>query len=240
MTCAYTPSCSQFAREAIETHGLWEGAKMGALRFFSCTGAASGHDPVKGREHVCASDCAEHHQNPKLEKPLVEPMRNHTDARTFGRHRRWIALAQKTGLYAGGLGLAALSLPFGAAVGAWTGYQAGSGQIDSRVAAMREKYNDSVVRGYLNVAEPVGMPGYRLYQATLAKTGSQLLAKVAGGVGGALAGLALGTAGAAWQGYTWGRTFGALWTGNRMKEALGHLPPHPETLQILQKDYQRA
>lgn len=240
VTCAYTPSCSQFAREAIESHGLWEGGKMGALRFFSCTGAGHGHDPVKGREHVCGADCAEHHGNPKLEKLLVEPMRNHTDPKTFARHRRWIALAQKAGLYAGGVGLAALSMPFGAAVGAYAGYQAGSGQIDKKIASMREKYNDSVVRGYLNIAEPVGMPGYRLHNAVLARTGSETLAKVVGGVGGTLVGLTLGTLGSAWQGFTWGRTFGGLWAGNRAKEALGYLPAHPETLEILQKDYQKA
>jgi uncharacterized protein len=240
VTCAYTPSCSQFAREAIEKHGFWEGSKIGALRFFSCTGSAHGHDPVKGTEHVCAADCKEHHQNPDLAKTLVEPMRNVVSPETFQKHRRWIGLAQKVGLMAGGVGLAALTMPFGAAVGAWTGFQAGTGQIQNRVDTMAAKYNSSVVRGFLNVAEPVGMPGFTVHNRVLDNTGSPLLAKIVGGAAGTAAGLALGVGGAAWQGFLWGRTFGGLWAGNRVKEALGHLPAHPETLAILKQDYQTA
>ncbi len=239
VTCAYTPSCSQFAREAIETHGLWEGGKMGALRFFSCTGANGGHDPVRGSGHVCGSDCKEHHQSPALEKTLVEPMKNVTSPETFTRHRRCIALAQKVGLMVGGVGLAALAIPFGAAVGAWTGFQAGTGRIHDQVDSMKSKYNESVVRGFLNVAEPVGMPGLNVHDRLLEKTGSSLLARWAGGIAGTAAGLTLGIAGAAWQGWKWGKTFGGLWAGNRVKEALGHLPPHPETQTILERDYQR-
>lgn len=240
VTCAYTPSCSQFAREAIEEHGFWEGSKMGALRFFSCTGSAQGHDPVKGTEHVCASDCKQHHQSPELAKTLVEPMRNVTSPETFQKHRGWIAAAQKVGLIAGGIGLAALSLPFGAAVGAWTGFQAGTGQIQAKVDAMSQKYNASVVRGFLNVAEPVGMPGLAVHDKVKETTGSKWLANFVGGAAGTAAGLGLGLAGAAWQGFMWGRTFGGLWAGNRVKEALGHLPAHPETLAILKQDYQKS
>lgn len=238
VTCAYTPTCSQFAREAIEQHGLWEGGKIGALRFFSCTGAGQGHDPLKG--HVCDSHCQEHHQNPVLGKVLVEPMRNVTSPETFARHRVWISAAQKVGLALGGVGLAALSLPFGAAVGAWTGYQAGSGQIQKRVDEMAERYNPSVVRGFLNVAEPVGGAAARLHHQLETRTGRPGLAKVVGGAAGAVMGLTLGVAGSLWQGFNWGKVFGGLWAGNRVADALGHLPAHPETEAILRQDYQQA
>lgn len=227
VTCAYTPTCSQFAREAIEQHGLWEGGKQGALRFFSCNGAGQGHDPLKG--HVCDSQCS-HHQSPALAQTLVEPMRNKVSPQTFTRHQKYIGLAQKVGLMAGGIGLAALSIPFGAAVGAWTGYQAGSGQMQTRVDEMATRYNPSVVRGFLNIAEPLGGPAARL--------GEKL--PFGGGIVGAALGLTMGAVGAAWQGFNWGKTFGGLWAGNRTADALGHLPPHPETEAILRQDYQQA
>lgn len=229
VTCAYTPTCSQFAREAIEQHGLWEGGKIGALRFFSCNGAGHGHDPLKG--HVCDGQC-HHHQSPELAQTLVEPMRNKVSPETFNRHKKLIGLAQKAGLMAGGIGLAALSIPFGAAVGAWTGYQAGSGQMQARVDDMASRYNPSVVRGFLNVAEPLGGPAARLHDKL------PFGKKVLGGLAGATMGLAMGAAGAAWQGFNWGKTFGGLWAGNRTADALGHLPAHPETEAILRQDYQ--
>ncbi|MFN8607092.1 MAG: membrane protein insertion efficiency factor YidD [Vulcanimicrobiota bacterium] len=231
VTCAYTPTCSQFAREAIEQHGLWEGGKIGALRFFSCNGAGHGHDPLKG--HVCDSQC-HHHQSPALAQTLVEPMRNQVSPESFERHKKYIGLAQKAGLMIGGVGLAALSIPFGAAVGAWTGYQAGSGQIQSRVEEMAARYNPSVVRGFLNVAEPLGGPAARLHEKL------PFAKRVLGGLAGAAMGLTMGTVGAAWQGFNWGKTFGGLWAGNRLADALGHLPAHPETETILRQDYQTA
>lgn len=247
VTCAYTPTCSQFAREAIEQHGLWEGGKMGALRFFSCNGAGQGHDPLKG--HVCDGQC-HHHQSPALAQTssvlggadapppgpptLVEPMRNHVSPETFDRHKKVIGMAQKVGLMVGGIGLAALSIPFGAAVGAWTGYQAGSGQMQARVDDMAARYNPSVVRGFLNIAEPLGGPAAQVHEKL------PFGKKILGGAIGATMGLAMGTAGALWQGFNWGKTFGGLWAGNRTADALGHLPPHPETEAILRADYQTA
>ncbi|MBT9585122.1 membrane protein insertion efficiency factor YidD [bacterium] len=54
--CQYTPTCSQYTREAIETHGMFKGAWLGSLRVMSCNGHNSaGHDPVPG--HVHGPDC---------------------------------------------------------------------------------------------------------------------------------------------------------------------------------------
>lgn len=231
VTCAYTPTCSQFAREAIEQHGLWEGGKIGALRFFSCNGAGHGHDPLKG--HVCDSQCG-HHQSPALAQTLIEPMRNKVSPETFDRHKKLIGVAQKVGLMVGGIGLAALSIPFGAGVGAWTGYQAGSGQMQAKVDDMASRYNPSVVRGFLNIAEPLGGPAAQVHEKL------PFAKKVLGGAIGAVMGVTMGAVGAAWQGFNWGKTFGGLWAGNRTADALGHLPAHVETEAILRADYQTA
>ncbi|MDH3218481.1 MAG: membrane protein insertion efficiency factor YidD [Gammaproteobacteria bacterium] len=47
--CRYTPSCSQYAREAIETHGILRGLWLAGKRLGSChPWRAGGYDPVPG------------------------------------------------------------------------------------------------------------------------------------------------------------------------------------------------
>jgi uncharacterized protein len=46
-TCRYTPSCSSYALEALEKHGVFKGSWLGAKRIFSChPWGKSGYDPV--------------------------------------------------------------------------------------------------------------------------------------------------------------------------------------------------
>jgi len=50
-SCRFTPSCSAYAREAIETHGAWQGLRLAIRRLSRCHPfGASGLDPVPALE----------------------------------------------------------------------------------------------------------------------------------------------------------------------------------------------
>jgi putative membrane protein insertion efficiency factor len=45
--CRFTPTCSQFAVEAIRTHGAWHGSLLASGRICRChPWGGCGHDPV--------------------------------------------------------------------------------------------------------------------------------------------------------------------------------------------------
>ena len=45
--CRYLPTCSEYAEQAVWTHGAWAGGWMGFARLCRCRpGGASGYDPV--------------------------------------------------------------------------------------------------------------------------------------------------------------------------------------------------
>lgn len=45
--CRFVPSCSQYTREAIETHGILKGLYLGGRRILRChPWGGCGHDPV--------------------------------------------------------------------------------------------------------------------------------------------------------------------------------------------------
>jgi putative membrane protein insertion efficiency factor len=47
--CRYSPSCSHYAQDAIEVHGLFKGALLAAKRLARCTPwGGEGYDPVPG------------------------------------------------------------------------------------------------------------------------------------------------------------------------------------------------
>ena len=50
-TCRYQPTCSHYAKEALEKHGLFYGGKMALKRIFSChPWGGSGYDPVPDKK----------------------------------------------------------------------------------------------------------------------------------------------------------------------------------------------
>jgi len=50
--CRYTPSCSEYAKEAIEEHGSITGTWMGVRRVLRCNPfGSSGYDPVPAGKH---------------------------------------------------------------------------------------------------------------------------------------------------------------------------------------------
>jgi putative membrane protein insertion efficiency factor len=47
-SCRYTPTCSEYAVQAVEKYGAWRGGWMAAKRVGRCHPfAAGGYDPVK-------------------------------------------------------------------------------------------------------------------------------------------------------------------------------------------------
>jgi putative membrane protein insertion efficiency factor len=55
VACRYTPTCSEYAREAVERHGVLRGGLMAAGRVLRCHPfAGSGYDPVQ--ESLTADD----------------------------------------------------------------------------------------------------------------------------------------------------------------------------------------
>jgi len=48
--CRYTPTCSEYAIEAVDRHGAWRGTVMAIRRVISCNPfARGGYDPVPHR-----------------------------------------------------------------------------------------------------------------------------------------------------------------------------------------------
>jgi putative membrane protein insertion efficiency factor len=51
-TCRYSPTCSHYAKEALETHGLFKGSWLAIKRIGSChPWGGSGYDPVPKKEN---------------------------------------------------------------------------------------------------------------------------------------------------------------------------------------------
>ena len=52
MNCRFQPTCSEYAIEALQTHGLFKGSWLAAKRIGRChPWGASGYDPVPGDPH---------------------------------------------------------------------------------------------------------------------------------------------------------------------------------------------
>ncbi len=52
-SCRYTPTCSHYAVEALQTHGLLKGGWLAAKRIASCNPwGGSGFDPVPPKKEI--------------------------------------------------------------------------------------------------------------------------------------------------------------------------------------------
>jgi uncharacterized protein len=50
-TCRFQPTCSHYAKEALEKHGLFKGGKLAIKRILSChPWGGSGYDPVPDKK----------------------------------------------------------------------------------------------------------------------------------------------------------------------------------------------
>ena len=50
-TCRFQPTCSHYAKEALQVYGLWKGGKLALKRIFSChPWGKSGFDPVPTKD----------------------------------------------------------------------------------------------------------------------------------------------------------------------------------------------
>ena len=50
-SCRYTPTCSVYMIEALQTHGVFKGLYLGIKRILSCNPwGGHGHDPVPKKE----------------------------------------------------------------------------------------------------------------------------------------------------------------------------------------------
>jgi len=50
-TCRYQPTCSHYAKEALEVHGFFKGGGLALKRIFSChPWGGSGYDPVPKKD----------------------------------------------------------------------------------------------------------------------------------------------------------------------------------------------
>ncbi|MGK5083627.1 membrane protein insertion efficiency factor YidD [Bdellovibrionota bacterium FG-1] len=54
--CRFEPSCSQYGKQALETHGLWRGSGLALRRICRCHPfGRKGWDPVPSAGFLCAS-----------------------------------------------------------------------------------------------------------------------------------------------------------------------------------------
>jgi putative membrane protein insertion efficiency factor len=52
-TCRYQPTCSDYAKEALEVHGIFKGGKLAIKRIFSChPWGGKGFDPVPKKDDI--------------------------------------------------------------------------------------------------------------------------------------------------------------------------------------------
>jgi uncharacterized protein len=66
--CRYVPTCSEYAIEAVECHGVLRGVAMGAWRVLRCNPLGGyGYDPVREKStHICEHRADMGHQSREI------------------------------------------------------------------------------------------------------------------------------------------------------------------------------
>ncbi|MBI3929618.1 MAG: membrane protein insertion efficiency factor YidD [Armatimonadetes bacterium] len=234
--CQYTPTCSQYTRQAIEEYGLFKGAWKGALRVLSCNGYEGSGEPIP-------DPCGHHHAHDlpagvASHDFLADPpvTRSKSKLRKDAENLAVSCAGVAAGI-AGALVSGTLALPLGAVAGACFGYLAGTAGMDGFTAGMLESHRPATVHGMLLVARPVGKTADRFNQWVAHTSGSQGLANALGAVVGPVTGAVRGALGSVallgHEGYRYGR----LWGRNIVKDHVGELPVCPENEAIVRRDY---
>lgn len=221
--CPYEVSCSEYAREAIQALGPWQGAKWAFMRVISCQdGAVGGAD---------APPVGQHPQ--QAQQPLPELTVRAPVAVTKSDFRRraedWLFRgARLVGQVVGGSVAAVAGGLTAAALGGMWGFRAGLGNLSELNLELSKTYGSTKVGALEKVENRLAAPGAHVGQA---------LGPVAGALTGALSGAALGLLGGGLFSYRFFGGFAGLAAQNMAKDALGELPLHYQTEQILKRGY---
>ncbi len=214
--CPYQPSCSSYARQALERHGLVRGGRLAFMRLVGCSGpGAGGHDPVPG-SGVQAVPPGSQGPSPVLRPGTV------AEVTTPGRVQpgRLARTAGQVGGLAAALSLAPLGLAAGAIFGAVTGFRVGSDRIDAYNAGIYQRHGEHKLRRLMVMQNRVAGPALKVHDRLAPVLGSTV-----SGVVGAALGLALGAAGGTRLLAGIGYGFGRYYAANRLHEHLtGELP----------------
>jgi putative component of membrane protein insertase Oxa1/YidC/SpoIIIJ protein YidD len=222
--CTMTPSCSAYARQAIETHGLWEGIKFTTVRLCSCNGSFCGCHPVPGR-------------GPEAEKPSLNKVILQSAPAPVSRLKEQLSggLARMAGWAGRAIGAvtgALVAAPAGLVAGAILGHQAGQAQLDAFNDRLFQRYQPPSAEAFMQVEAPlVKLP--LMVQEKLAGSWAEPLSPWLGALSGAAAGLAGGVA----VGASWGQKFTGLLAENATRDALGILPPNPAVAHSLATEH---
>ncbi len=219
-TCSYEVTCSQYAREAVEDRGLWEGSKEAFMRLNSC-GDGPGADP------------AHHHHHHAEERKLPELTLHPPSAQAKSSLRKQAEgvvyqTAMQAGRVVGGTLAAVVGGPVAALLGGFWGAKAGAGSL--------EAYNDGV-RAKYGAHQTQALERLQSNFTGAATAVRENLGKTAGAVAGAVTGAALGLAGGAVYCFNYFGGMAGIGLQNLAKSALGELPVHYHTEQILRRDY---
>ena len=232
VACGYTPSCSQYTRDAIMHYGLLEGSKYGAMRWISCDGHHGGHHPVPGVPHD--HDQAHEHQEPVS---LVSPPTSRPSAgRRMVTHAA-ARCAQLAGQVVGAVGGALLGAPLGLVLGGLVGHKVGNGSIDNWNQQLFEKYQPHAPEKIVDMELKLGSSAFQLRNALLEGTGSELWSGRLAGAYGAISGALLGAVGGALALGRMGSKFSGLAASNATRDLLGQLPTDPYTQDLLHKEF---